>query len=114
MAKQLRQLVLSEQFKTCMHAEIETHLDERDIDNLQDATTTAGDYALTHKLSLLVLVDLTSLVRITRIIQIGPIKVNHLTVRVLKKGRLGQIPQAREIKIPLVPSQIQGMVLDRQ
>ena len=49
--KQFRQLVLIEQFKICIYAEIKTHLDERDIDNLQDAATTADDYALTHKLS---------------------------------------------------------------
>ena len=49
--KHLRQLVLIEQFKNCIHAQIKTHLDERDIDNLQDAATTADDYALTHKLS---------------------------------------------------------------
>ena len=48
---QLKQIVLIEQFKTCIHAEIKAHLDERDIDNLQDAATTADDYALTHKLS---------------------------------------------------------------
>ena len=28
-----------------------THLDERDINNLEDAATTADDYALTHRLS---------------------------------------------------------------
>ena len=48
--KHLRQLVLIEQFKICIHAEIKTHLDER-VDNLQDAASTADDYALTHKLS---------------------------------------------------------------
>ena len=31
--KQLRQLVLIEQFKECIHANIKTHLDERDINN---------------------------------------------------------------------------------
>ena len=49
--KQLRQLVLVEQFKNCIHADIKTHLDERDINKLEDAATTADDYALTHKLS---------------------------------------------------------------
>ncbi|PIK60809.1 hypothetical protein BSL78_02290 [Apostichopus japonicus] len=49
--KQLRQLVLVEQFKSCIHADIRTHLDERDINNLEDAATMADDYALTHKLS---------------------------------------------------------------
>ena len=49
--KQLRQLVLIEQFKECIHANIKTHLDERDINNLEDAATTADDYALTLRLS---------------------------------------------------------------
>ena len=49
--KQLRQLVLIEQFKECIHANIKTHLDERDINNLEDAAKTADDYALTHRLS---------------------------------------------------------------
>ena len=49
--KQLRQLVLIEQFKECVHANIKTHLDERDIHNLEDAATTADDYALAHRLS---------------------------------------------------------------
>ena len=49
--KQLRQLALIEQFKECIHANIKTHLDERDINNLEDAATTADDYALTHRLS---------------------------------------------------------------
>ena len=43
--KQLRQLVLIEQFKECIHANIKTHLGERDINNLEDAATTADDYA---------------------------------------------------------------------
>ena len=49
--KQLRQLVLIEQFKECIHANIKTHLDERDINYLEDAATTADDYALPHRLS---------------------------------------------------------------
>ena len=49
--KQLRQIVLIEQFKECNHANIKTHLDESDTNNLEDVTTTADDYALTHRLS---------------------------------------------------------------
>ena len=48
---QLRQLVLVEQFKSCVHADIKTHLDERDVNSLGDAATISDDYALTHKLS---------------------------------------------------------------
>ena len=49
--KQLRQLVFIEQFKECIHANIKTHLDELDVNNLEDAATTADDYAFTHRLS---------------------------------------------------------------
>ena len=49
--KQLRQIVLIEQFKECIHANIKTHMDESDINNLEDAATTADDYALSHRLS---------------------------------------------------------------
>ena len=49
--KKLRHLVLIEQFKNCIRADIKTHLDERDISNLEDAATTADDFVLTHKLS---------------------------------------------------------------
>jgi len=45
------QVILIEQFKQCVHSDIKTHLDERDINNLHDAATVADDYALTHKLS---------------------------------------------------------------
>ncbi len=48
---ELRQLMLVEEFKSCVHPDVKTHLDENKIDNLHDAATTADDYALTHKLS---------------------------------------------------------------
>ncbi len=47
----LRQLILIEEFKRCIHSSIKTHLDERKIDNLGEAATMADDYAITHKLS---------------------------------------------------------------
>ena len=50
--RQLRQLNLVEQFQNCIHADIKTHLDERDANDLElDKATTADDYALAHKLS---------------------------------------------------------------
>ena len=45
-------IVLIEQFKDYIHANITTHLDERDINNLEDAGRTADDYALLHRLSI--------------------------------------------------------------
>ena len=50
--KQLKQSVLIEQFKECIFANIKTHFVERDINNLEDAATTADDYALSHRLSI--------------------------------------------------------------
>ena len=50
--KQHRQLVLIEQFKECIHADIKTHLDDRDINNLEDVATAAHDFSLTHKFSI--------------------------------------------------------------
>ena len=100
--KQLRELVLIEQFKGCIHADIKTHLDERDVNNLEDAATTADDFALTHKLSI-------------RAIQIGLTKVSPPMVRkALRKEIHSQVPQVREIKILLVPNQSQGMVFKHQ
>ena len=49
--KKFEQLILIEQFKQCVHTDIKTHLDEREIDNVHMAATLADDFALTHKLS---------------------------------------------------------------
>ena len=114
--KQLRQLVLIEQFKECIHANIKTHLDERDINNLEDAATTADDYALTYRLS-------TNNMG-------GPNKFNQYhkgnsnrpnknkssqNQNSTKEGKThSQVPQVREIKVLLVQKQSsQGMVLRR-
>ena len=43
--------MLIEDFKECVHFDIKTHLDERNVDNLHQAATMADDYTLTHKLS---------------------------------------------------------------
>ena len=45
---QLRQLVLVEEFKSCVHADIKTHLDENatKIKNLHEAATMADDHGL--------------------------------------------------------------------
>ena len=47
----LKQLILLEEFKKCIHPDIKTYLDEHDIDKLQKAASMADDYFLTHKLS---------------------------------------------------------------
>ena len=113
--KQLRQLVLIEQFKECIHANIKTHLDERDKNNLEDAATTADDYALTHRLS-------TNNMG-------GPNKFNQYhkgnsnrsnkdkssqNQKSTKEGKHSQVPQVRETKVLQVQNQSsQGMVLSR-
>ena len=47
----LRQLMLLEEFKSCLPSEIKTHLDERRAEDLRQAAIWADDYALTHKAS---------------------------------------------------------------
>ena len=47
----LRELMLVEEFKRCVHADIRTHLDESKVTSLNEVATRADDYALTHKLS---------------------------------------------------------------
>ena len=47
----LKQLILLEEFKNCIHPEIKTYLEEHKINTLQVAATRADDYSLTHKLS---------------------------------------------------------------
>ena len=47
----LKQLLLLEQFKNCIHSDIRTHLDEQKADTLNTAAVMADDYALTHKIT---------------------------------------------------------------
>ena len=110
--KQLRQLVLIEQFKECIHANIKTHLDERDINNLEDAAKTADDYALTHRLSTN---NMGGPNKFNKGNSNRPnkLKINCPKIRiVLRKENHSQVPQVREIKVLLVQNQSsQGMAL---
>ena len=45
----LRNLILVEEFKRCLPADVRTFLDEHKVKNLHDAAVLADDYALTHK-----------------------------------------------------------------
>ena len=47
----LRQIVLIEQFKRCVHDDLKTYLDEKNVDTLHEMAVLADDYALTHKRS---------------------------------------------------------------
>ena len=47
----LRQLMLIEEFKRCIHHDIRTFLDDQKADTLENASRLADDYALTHKAS---------------------------------------------------------------
>ena len=49
--EKLRQLVLVEEFKSCLPINIKTYVDEQKADNLQQAATLADDYSLTHRSS---------------------------------------------------------------
>ena len=47
----LRQIVLIELFKRCVHDDLKTYLDENNVDSLHKMAVLADDYALTHKRS---------------------------------------------------------------
>ncbi|XP_062567274.1 uncharacterized protein LOC134229543 [Saccostrea cucullata] len=49
--ERLKQVILIEEFKNCIHLEIRTYLDEQKVETLEQASTAADDYALTHKVS---------------------------------------------------------------
>ncbi len=46
----LRQLILVEKFKQCVHEDIKVHLEEKKVPELYEAATVADDYALTHRM----------------------------------------------------------------
>jgi hypothetical protein len=46
--ERLRQIILIEEFKNCLHPDIRIYLDEQKVQNLEQAATAADDYALTH------------------------------------------------------------------
>ena len=48
----LKQLIIVEEFKRCIHNDIRTHLDESNVTDLRAAAIKADDYALTHKSNL--------------------------------------------------------------
>ena len=48
----LRQLILLEEFKRCINADVKTFLDEKSPETLDSAAQLADDYSLTHKMSL--------------------------------------------------------------
>ena len=45
----LRQLILLEEFKRCVHPDIRSHIDEQHVKDLHKAAELADDYSLTHK-----------------------------------------------------------------
>ena len=49
--EKLRQIVLIEQFKRCVHDDLKTYLDEKNVETLHEMAVLADDYALTHKRS---------------------------------------------------------------
>ena len=47
--EKLRQVILIEEFKMCVHHDIKTYLDEQKLENLAKAVAYADDYTLTLK-----------------------------------------------------------------
>ena len=43
--------MLFEEFKRCIHSDVKSFLDEREVETLDVAARLADDYALTHKVS---------------------------------------------------------------
>ena len=46
--KELHQLILIEEFKSCLPINIKTYIDEQKAESLEQATVLADDYSLTH------------------------------------------------------------------
>ena len=49
--EKLRQLMLVEEFKRCIHSDVKAFLDEKQVETLDEAARLADDYSLTHKVS---------------------------------------------------------------
>ena len=47
--ERLRQLLLVEEFKRCIQSDVKSFLDEKQVENLEEAARLADDYSLTHK-----------------------------------------------------------------
>ena len=45
----LKQLILLEEFKSCVPVKVKTYLEEQKVEELQRAATLADDYKLTHQ-----------------------------------------------------------------
>ena len=49
--EKFRQLILVEEFKNCLHSDVKSFLDEKQVETLDEAARLADDYSLTHKIS---------------------------------------------------------------
>ena len=47
----LRQLILIEEFKGCIHSDVRTYIDEQKVETLDEAARLGDDYSLTHRIS---------------------------------------------------------------
>ncbi|VDI57686.1 Hypothetical predicted protein [Mytilus galloprovincialis] len=47
----LRQLMLLEEFKQCVHLDLKTHLDDKTVESIHDAAVISDNYTLSHKRS---------------------------------------------------------------
>ena len=47
--EKLKQIILNEQFKLCVHDDLKTYLDEKNVETLHELAVLADNYALTHK-----------------------------------------------------------------
>ena len=49
--KKLRELILIEEFRQCVHSDIRSHLDDRKPETLVHAARLADEYAISHKIN---------------------------------------------------------------
>ena len=50
---QFKQLILIEEFKRCVHQDLKTHLDDKDVKSINEVAILSDSYALSHKKSFL-------------------------------------------------------------
>ena len=59
----LRQLILIEEFKECVHQDLRTHLEDKNVKTLEDAAVLSDTYTLTHKKNFLSKTQSSSVVK---------------------------------------------------
>ena len=59
----LRQLILIEEFKECVHQDLRSHLEDKNVKTLEEAAVLSDTYTLTHKKNFLSKTQSSSVVK---------------------------------------------------